>query len=187
LSIYIYASDIVSRYLQEIGEFSKARSIVHEACGVLEGLATKDHPGYTEAGIRRLTADLYIDLGSIDFEMNVRQHGLQWYNRANIQRAKLIEDDDFQKFDVETAAVVDGNVALSRLADGDKTACDVAVASWKFLLESFGEDGSRGSRLANMSIFQRFAGHLDESLDYCEQARIWTEASVGKDSLLMAM
>jgi hypothetical protein len=160
--------------------------MVKEGYTILEAAVdTRDHPGYYPQYMRRLIADLYSTVGSIEYELNLPSHGRAWYEKADSHRRKLIEDDTVQDYDVEVMANGDGNIALARLADtGDAGPC---VSAYKVLIDDFKNETNRSIWAANISIAYRFQGSLDESLKWCNVSHEWTRETFGDDSLAMAM
>jgi tetratricopeptide (TPR) repeat protein len=175
------------RYLCEFGRFNVALSIVKEACDVLEqAVETNDHPGYFPQYMRRLIADLYSTIGSIEYELNLPNHGRPWFEKADEQRRKLIEDDTAQSYDIEVMANGDGNIALSCLADNGTP--ETCISVFNGLIDNFNNNkNNRSIWAANLSIAYRFQGNLEESLKWCNVASQWTSEVYGNDSLSMAM
>lgn len=146
---------------------------------------TDNYPGYHSRYIRRLVADLYNNLGTIEYELNMPGHGQDWYRRSDQHRAQLWEEDVAEKFDLEATATVDGNLALAQLAEGGSTSTCIAV--FTDLATIFRESGNRAVSAANLSIAHRLHGDAEESLKWCNTAYEWTAEDLGKDTLAMAL
>ena len=143
----------------ERGSFTKAREIVADACTILEyAIGTRNHPGYYPRYMRRLTADLYSTSGSIEYELNLPLHGREWFEKANTHRAQLLEDDTAEKPDLETMAAVNGNIALSQLAEGGSPQTSIAV--FTDLVTTFPGSAYCPLSAANLSIAHRIQGNL---------------------------
>lgn len=95
----------------------------------------------------RLTADLFNNLWTIEYELNYLRHGQDWYQRSDLQRAQLWEDDLAEKFDLVTMAAVDGDLALAQVADGGSPLTSIAV--FKNLVDVFEEPANRAAFAAN--------------------------------------
>ncbi|UKZ65996.1 uncharacterized protein TrAtP1_007180 [Trichoderma atroviride] len=172
-------------YLSERGNFGTATEMVKEACSILQvAIEEKNHPGYFPQYMRRLTADMYNTFGTIEYELNLPDHGRQWFEKADNHRVALIEDGTLESYDVEVMAIVDGNIALTHLACG---VAEPSIYAFKLLLDTFQNKSSRGDWAANLSIAYRAKGLLEDALFWCRQARDWTLEAYGTDSLSMAI
>ncbi|KAJ8130566.1 hypothetical protein O1611_g3068 [Lasiodiplodia mahajangana] len=172
-------------YLFERGNFEGASSMVKLACSILETAhESGNHPGYHHRYMCRLTADMYSTFGSIEYELNLPLHGRSWFEKADKHRRQLIENETAEPYDLEIMAIVDGNIALTYLADGVP---DSSIASYKFLLDTFDSPSSRGIWAANLSIAYRTDNHLDESLAWCQKSLEWTSNEYGEQSLSLAI
>jgi hypothetical protein len=159
---------------------------VAEACQILENaVSTHDHPGYFPPYMRRLTADLYGTLGSINYELNRSDHGLEWYKKAASHRMQLLDDDTAETYDIEVMAGGDGNVALAELANGGFP--DSSIHTSTLQIDLFGDSVNRGIWAANLSIAYRLQGDTGESMRWCKQALDWTKEECGDQSLETAM
>ncbi|KAL7892939.1 hypothetical protein HDV64DRAFT_272909 [Trichoderma sp. TUCIM 5745] len=172
-------------YLSERGNFRTATGMVKEACSILHiAIEENNHPGYFPQYMRRLMADMYNTFGTIEYELNLPDHGRQWFEKADLHRAALIEDGTLESYDVEVMAIVDGNIALTHLARG---VAEPSIYAFKLLLDTFHNKSSRGVWAANLSIAYRAKGLLDDSLLWCRQSFDWTLEAYGADSLSMAI
>ncbi|KAI0873975.1 P-loop containing nucleoside triphosphate hydrolase protein [Hypoxylon argillaceum] len=172
-------------YLFERGNFEGASSMLKSACSILETVnETSNHPGYSDRYICRLTADMYSTFGSIEYELNLPLHGRRWFEKADKHRRQLIEKETAEPYDLEIMAIVDGNIALTYLADGVP---DSSIGSYKLLLNTFDSPSSRGIWAANLSIAFRTDNQLDESLVWCQKSLEWTSSQYGEQSLSLAI
>ena len=112
-------------------------------------------------------------------------HGRTWFEKADTHRAQLVEDDTVEKIDLETMAAVDGNVALSQLAEGGSPRRSISV--FTNLVTTFGDSSYCTVSAANLSIAHRMQGNLVESLEWCKIARELTLKDHGDESLAMAL
>ncbi|KAH8655539.1 hypothetical protein BX600DRAFT_525704 [Xylariales sp. PMI_506] len=172
-------------YLKEIGHFEEAISIVQSAYNILENAQNNNnHQGYFPQYICRLIADMYNTRSSIEYEMNEPDHGRLWFEKADSQRQELIEKDVFQAFDVEDMAIVDGNIALSHLADGNT---QLSIACFQRLINTFNSNNSKALWAANLSIAYRVSGKLEKSMAWCERASAWASGVYEAESLSIAI
>ncbi len=164
--------------------FRMAIELVKEGCGILESArAQSNHPGYFPRYICRLEADLYNTLGSIEYESNRPGHGRIWFEKANAHRERLLGNDTYEAFDIQTMAIVDANIGLSYLADGETF---FIISSCEILLSTFEDQSNRNEWASNLSIAYRLKGDLQKSWHWCEKAYAWTKETYGDDSLNMA-
>jgi hypothetical protein len=184
----ILLCEIVRRcawYLVERGNFKDAKCIVSLACEILEtGAANNNHPGYYPRYMCRLTADLYSTFGSIDYEQNAPLYGRQWFEKADAHRMRLLENETAEAWDIEMMAIVDGNIALTYLAENIP---GPSIASYNLLLETFHDKNARSIWASNLSIAYRIRGETTESLLWCKKSFDWTIEAYGEESLSMAM
>lgn len=159
--------------------------MLQSACNILE-IADKtcNHPGYYFRYICRLTADMYTTFGSIEYQLNDPLHGRPWFEKADQHRRQLTENDSAQAFDLESMAIVDGNISLTYLAEGVP---EKSIRSYKLLLDTFDSPKSRGIWATNLSIAYRIDNQLDESLAWCHKSLEWSSSEYGDQSLVQAM
>jgi hypothetical protein len=170
----------------ERGSFKEAREMVNDACNILEiAVETGNHPGYYPQYLRRLTASLYSICGSIEYELNMLCHGRQWFQKADLHRMQLLEDDTMEMYDIQTMALNDGNIALSQLAEDN--ALPPTITTFTMLVETFGDSKCRAVSAANLSIAYRLQGNLEKSLEWCNAAYEWTLEDYGDGTLVMAL
>lgn len=159
--------------------------MVAESCQILEeAMKTNNHPGFAPQYMCRLTADMYITYGSIEYEQNLPGLGRAWYEKADSHRTKLLDDELIELFDIETTALVDVNIALTQLAHDEAVP---AISIFNRLINTFHNKNSRGMWAANLSIAYRINEELNESLKWCRQSSDWTASEHGEKSLYLAM
>jgi len=160
--------------------------MVGRGCHILEvAVGTSNHPGYMPQYIRRLLSDFFNTYGTIEYELNVGDHGKAWYEKADLHRRQLIDDDLAESWDLQVMATVDGNIALSQMANQESS--KPAITAYNLLIDTFGDKQNRGPCASNASIAYRLEGCMELSLQFCEKAHEWTREAFGDDSLSMAM
>ncbi|VUC20615.1 unnamed protein product, partial [Clonostachys rosea] len=184
----ILLCEIVRRcawYLQETGYFQAAKEMLLDVFDILEqAVERRDHPGYFPRYMRRLTAELYSTYGSLEYEQNLPGYGRSWFEKADQHRMKLIEDETAQRVDIQSMALVDGDISLTYLADGFP---DPSIGTYNMLLDTFDNQDLRYTWAANLSIALRAKGNLDESLLWCRKSSKWVTERDGEWSLKMAI
>lgn len=135
--------------------------------------------------MRRLTADMYLTAGHIEYELNISGHGRLWFEKADTHRRELTEDDMMESDDMEDMAIGDTSIALSILADTSKA--ETSITTFKFLIDTFHNEDSRGIWATNLSVAYRFHDELQESLKWCQTALDWAREAFEDDSLTLAV
>lgn len=172
-------------YLRETGYFQAAKEILTEGFDILEqAVERRNHPGYFPQYMSRLTAELYSSYGSLEYEENLPGYGRAWFQKAEQHRMKLIEAEAPKFFDIQSMALVDGDLSLTYLADGLP---DPSVGTYNMLLDTFDNQHLRCTWAANLSIALRAKGGLDESLAWCRKSSEWVTERHGERSLEMAI
>ncbi|CAG9985160.1 unnamed protein product, partial [Clonostachys byssicola] len=184
----ILLCEIVRRcawYLRETGYFQAAKEILMDGFDILEqAVERRNHPGYFPQYMSRITAELYSTYGSLEYEENLPGYGRAWFQKAEQHRMKLIEAEAPKFFDIQSMALVDGDISLTYLADGLP---DPSVGTYNMLLDTFDSQHHRCIWAANLSIALRAKGNLDESLSWCRKSSEWVTERHGERSLEMAI
>ena len=159
--------------------------MVNEGLQILEAaVAEGNHPGYYANYMCRLISEMYSTLGSIEYELNLPDHGRSYFEKAHAQRSKLLEErTSVEAYDVETMSFMRSNISLTYLSDHSAAQ---SIESFHHLINDFDNRNLESVFAANLSLAYQIDGQLEESLRWCQRAFDLTREVYGQDSLRMA-
>jgi tetratricopeptide (TPR) repeat protein len=154
------------------------------AVSICEGAASENAKTGFDNGtyIPRLTADLYNNLGAVEYEKCAPGYGAKWMEKAKTIRQRLADTGNADdKFMLQMSNV---NIALRFLAEGNATE---ALPLMLLSLQLSEDSEIQKVVLTNLSVCYRMLGKHAEALSSCEEAVRIIEQDDGVDNSTMAL